>query len=161
MSQRAGEKGVIAMSLKLVTGLMVAAVGAMLLLAACGDDDGETSEETLCNELERLETEAETLQNMDLVTVPLTELVDQVGEVGSAMAAVREARADVGEARVVDLDDAVQELTSTISDLSADFSIEQAADAIRSAVQGIEDAAAAFGTEVGCPQSSPQSSPQS
>jgi len=140
------------MRLKLVTGLMAAAVGAMLLLAACGDDD-ETPEEALCNELERLEIEAEALQSLDLTTVPLTELEDQVGEVGSAMAAVREARADVGQARVADLDDALQALTGTITGIDADFSIEQAADDIRSAVQGIEDAAGALGTEAGCPQS--------
>jgi hypothetical protein len=140
------------MSLKLVTGLMAAAVGAMLLLAACGDDDGETPEEALCNELERLETEVDALQSLDLTTVPLSELEDQVGEVGSAMAAVREARADVGQARVADIDEALQALTSTITDIDADFSIEQAADAIRSAVQGIEDAAAALGTEANCPQ---------
>lgn len=138
------------MRLKLVTGLMAAAVGAMLLLAACGDD--ETPEEKLCNELERLETEVQTLQAMDLVTVPLSELQDQVGEVGSAMAAVRQARGEVGQERVTSLDDAVQALSTTISDLSADFSIEQAANAIRSAVQGIEDAAAALGTEANCPQ---------
>jgi hypothetical protein len=151
VSQGAGEKGVRAMRLRLVTGLIVAAVGAMLLLAACGDDDGETPEETLCNEWERLEMEAETLRNMDLATVPLSDLQDQVGEVGSAIAAVREARVGVGEARVEDLDNALQALTSTITDIDADFSIEQAADAIRSAVQGIEDAAAALGTEAGCP----------
>ena len=140
------------MSLKLVTGLMVAAVGAALLLAACGDDDGETAEETLCNELERLEMEAETLRNMDLATVPLSELQDQVGEVRNTFAAVREARGGVGQARVADLENALQALTGTITGIDADFSIEQAADAIRSAVQGIEDAAAALGTEADCPQ---------
>ena len=138
------------MSLKLVIGLMAAAVGAMPLLAACGDD--VTPEETLCNELERLETEVDALQSLDLTAVPLTEYKDQVGEVGSAMAAVREARGDVGQARVADLDDALQALTSTITDIDAGFSIEQAANAIQSAVQGIDDAAAALGTEVGCPQ---------
>ena len=147
-----GEKGVRAMSLKLVTGLMAAAVGAMLLLAACGDDDGETPEETLCNELERLETEVGALQSMDLTTVPLTEIQDQVGEVRSAVDAVQEARVDLGQARVEELDNALQALTSTITDIDAGFSIEQAADAIGSAVQSIEDAAAALGTEAGCPQ---------
>jgi hypothetical protein len=140
------------MSLKLVAGLMAAAVGAMLLLAACGDDDGETPEETLCNELERLEMEAETLRNMDLATVPLSELLDQLEEVRSAFVAVREARVGVGQSRVEDLDNALQTLTTTITDIDADFSIEQAADDIRSAVQGIEDAAGALGTEANCPQ---------
>jgi hypothetical protein len=148
-----GEKGVRAMSLKLVTGLMAAAVGAMLLLAACGDDDGETPEETLCNELERLEMEAEALQSLDLTAVPLTEIQDQVGEVRSAVDAVQEARVDLGQARVEELDSALEALTGTITGIDAGFSIDQAADDIRSAVQGIEDGAAALGTEANCPQS--------
>jgi prefoldin subunit 5 len=139
------------MGLKLVTGLVVAAVGAMLLLSACGDD-GETPEEALCNELERLETEVETLQNLDLATVPLSELQDQLGEVSSAVEAVRETRADVRQARVADLEAALQALTGTITGIDADFSIEQAANDIRSAAQGVEDAWAALGTEANCPQ---------
>jgi hypothetical protein len=139
------------MSLKLVTGLMVAAVGAMLLLAACGDD-GETPEEALCSELERLETEVEALRNLDLTTVPLSELQDQLGEVSSAVEAVREARGGVGQSRVANLENALQALTGTITGIDADFSIEQAADDIRSAAQGVEDAWAALGTEANCPQ---------
>jgi prefoldin subunit 5 len=139
------------MGFKLVTGLIVAAVGAMLLLSACGDD-GETPEDALCNELERLETEVETLQNLDLATVPLSELQDQLGEVSSAVEAVRETRADVRQARVADLEAALQALTGTITGIDADFSIEQAANDIRSAAQGVEDAWAALGTEANCPQ---------
>jgi DNA repair ATPase RecN len=140
------------LSLKLVTGLIVAAVGATLFLAACGDD-GATPEETLCNELERLEMEAETLRDLDFATVPLSELQDQLEEVRNAFAAVQEARGGVGQARVEDLESALQGLTTTIADIDADFSIEQAADAIRSAAQDIEDAWAALGTDANCPQS--------
>jgi len=130
-------------------GVVAVAIGAMLVLAACGDDD-ETPEEMLCNEIGRLETEVADLQAMDLTAAPIGDIREQVDAVLEAMAAVGEARAGVGEARIDALQTAVSALGDTIASLDEGFSIQDIADAIANAAQGIDDAAAELGQEVNC-----------
>lgn len=134
-----------------VIGVLAVALGVMLVLAACGDDDDESPEEMLCNEIGQLETEINDLQAIDLATAPIGDIRDQVDAVLESMAAVAEARTGVGEARVEALQTAVSGLGDTIVGLDEGFSIEDISDAIATATQGIEDAAAELGQEVNCP----------
>jgi hypothetical protein len=133
-----------------ITGFLAAALGVMLVLAACGDDD-ESPEETLCNEIDRLETEIADLEAMDLTTTPIEDIRDQIGEVVDAAGAVQEARIGVGESRVEAIGDAVSALGDTLTSLDGGSSIEEIANAVASAAQGIDDAAADLGREVNCP----------
>lgn len=134
-----------------VIGVLGAALGVMLVLGACGDDDDVSPEEMLCNEIDRLDMAIADLEAMDLTTAPIDDIRDQIGEVVDAAGAVQEARVGVGESRVEAIGDAVSALGDTLTSLDGGSSIEEIADAVANAAQGINDATSELGQEVNCP----------
>jgi hypothetical protein len=132
--------------------VVAAAVLAVALIAACGDDD-ETAEEAnaeVCAEQAELQSTLQSLPDVDADTTTVEDLEEARTAVDDAIEDLASAAEGVAEEELEDLENAYDDYVSTIENLDDDQTLEAAAPEVAAAGDEVVTAAQNFFTAANC-----------
>ena len=128
------------------------AIVIVLVLAGCGDSDGDTSsQEKYCEAGQSLESSVSGLTDLDLVAEGTNGLESALGAVQDDLAQLLDAATDAAADEVAALEQSVDDLDSALADLGGEISTDNVS-TLSAAVQSVGSAATGvFGTLTDCP----------